>query len=68
MDKMINRNLVIVPFAYKEGANSGANIEVKRKKTDSVTDIYLKNAVVATVSCKKNNPGGGCRFYYQHGC
>ena len=52
---MSNRNIVIFPFAYKGGAKSGANL----KKNDDPLTIYLKNAIVATVSCKRNNLSGG---------
>lgn len=51
---MSNKNLVIVPFAYKAGAKTGANL----KKRDNPLNIYMYNAVVATVSCMRNNPGG----------
>lgn len=44
------KNLLIIPFAYKEGANTGVNI---RRKHSSL-EIYLKNCCVALVSAKQN--------------
>ena len=51
---MGNKNLVIVPFAYLSSAKTGANI----KKKDDTLNIYLKNVVVSTVSCKRANGSG----------
>ena len=45
----MQRNLVIIPFAYLKGAKTGANL----KRKDNPVDIYMKNVVVSTVSCKR---------------
>lgn len=44
-------NIICVPFAFKEGFNSGVNL-----KANNVIEIYLKNAVVALLSAKWKNP------------
>lgn len=46
-------NLICIPFAYKEGMNSGVNISAKGGET---VKVYLKNAGVALVSAKYYNP------------
>lgn len=43
--------LIMVPFAYKNGANTGVNI----KRIQSSLDIYLKNCCVALVSARMAN-------------
>ena len=45
------KNIICIPFAFKDGFNSGVNI-----KTNNTVEIYLKNAVVALLSAKWNNP------------
>ena len=45
-------NLICIPFAYKEGMNSGVNISGRGGKLK----IYLKNASVALISAKYYNP------------
>lgn len=47
---MSGKNLVMVPFAYKTNAKSGGNL----KSTDKPLEIYMRNAVVATISCARN--------------
>lgn len=44
-------NLIIVPFAFKDGANTGVNIRHKQ----SSLDIYLKNCCIALISARLNN-------------
>ncbi len=48
---MNKKNLICIPFAYKDGMNSGVNISGGGKKLE----IYLKNASVALVSAKQFN-------------
>ena len=48
-------NLIAVPFAYDEKKNSGINFRNKSGGTWKL-NIYLKNACVALVSAKRNNP------------
>lgn len=47
---MNKKNLICIPFAYKDGMNSGVNISGGKK-----LEIYLKNASVALVSAKQFN-------------
>lgn len=44
-------NLIVIPFAYIESANTGVNI--RRRKAS--LSIYLKNCCVALISARKNN-------------
>ena len=44
-------NLIIIPFAYKQGASTGVNI----KRQSASLDIYLKNCCVALISAMKNS-------------
>ena len=46
----VKQNLICVPFAFKEDANSGVNV-----KGDKY-NVYLKNACVALCSAKYYNP------------
>lgn len=46
-------NLIIFPFAFAEGAKTGANLLNKRVDAKMV---YIRNAIVASVSAKINNP------------
>lgn len=48
----MKKNAIIFPFAFVNGAQSGANI----RKKDGIKDLYYKNAIVAAVSAKNNNP------------
>lgn len=45
------KNIICVPFAFESGFNSGVNL-----KKNNRLEIYLKNASVALISAKKNNP------------
>ena len=45
------KNIICVPFAFENGVNSGVNLKKNNK-----TEIYLKNASVALISAKWNNP------------
>ncbi len=47
---MAKRNVICIPFAFKEGANSGINVK------KNAYDTYLKNACVALCSAKHYNP------------
>lgn len=47
---MNKKKLICIPFAYKDGMNSGVNISGGKK-----LEIYLKNASVALVSAKQFN-------------
>lgn len=51
-EKKMKRNVICIPFAYKEDANSGANIS---KNINKRTEIYLKNAAVALCSARIHN-------------
>lgn len=46
-----SKNLIFVPFAFIEGARTGANI----KKRTSTLDVYLKNCCVALISARNHN-------------
>ncbi len=50
LDKPRERNIICVPLAFREGANTGVNI------SGDVFNTYLKNACVALVSAKHYNP------------
>lgn len=45
-----SKNIICVPFAFKEGANTGVNIR------GDAYSVYLKNACVALGSARFNNP------------
>lgn len=46
------KNIICVPFAFEKGVNSGVNL-----KRNNRIEIYIKNAAVALISAKWNNPG-----------
>ncbi len=47
-----NRNIIFVPFAYLEKSQTGTNISQKER----TLEIYLKNASVALISARLQNP------------
>ena len=50
--KRVKENIIFVPFAYLEKKQTGSNIS----KKDKTIEIYLKNASVALISAKRQNP------------
>ena len=46
------KNLIFIPFAFKTGVKTGANIH----KKENGVDIYCKNLCVSLVSAKRQNP------------
>lgn len=47
----MNKNVVVIPFAYIDGAKTGSNI----KKKDNPLDVYCRYLVTSAISIKKNN-------------
>ena len=45
------KNIICIPFAFSKGFNSGVNV-----KKNNIVEVYLKNAVVALLSAKWENP------------
>lgn len=58
----IQKSLIFVAFANSDEANTSVNI----KKGSDSSDIYYKNAVVALISAKRNNPDCDVAFVTNH--
>lgn len=55
----MGENLILIPFAYEKGKNSGKNLDQEGTKR---LEIYLKNALTAAASARQYNPADRVLF------